>query len=121
MQRIKLGLIGCGIIAAGHHFPAISKLKSKFKVCMLANPRKEKAEYVRRLHQADKVTSNYKEILSNVNRPKKTACRCGEILKGLIEPTDCSLYNKSCTPESPKGACMVSAEGSCAIYYHLGK
>jgi len=45
------------------------------------------------------------------------ACRCGEVLQGLIEPKDCPLYGKVCTPESPVGPCMVSSEGSCSAYY----
>ncbi|MBD3202786.1 hydrogenase formation protein HypD [Candidatus Woesearchaeota archaeon] len=63
----------------------------------------------------------YDKIISSVPEPKKTACRCGDVLKGLIEPGDCPLYRKVCTPENPKGACMVSKEGSCAIYYEYGK
>ncbi len=44
-------------------------------------------------------------------------CRCGELLRGLIEPADCPLYGKACTPEEPVGPCMVSSEGPCAAYY----
>ena len=44
-------------------------------------------------------------------------CRCGEILKGLIEPPDCPLFGEACTPATPVGACMVSSEGTCAAYY----
>lgn len=44
-------------------------------------------------------------------------CRCGEVLRGMILPTDCPLFGKNCTPGSPVGACMVSSEGSCAAYY----
>lgn len=43
-------------------------------------------------------------------------CSCGEIIAGLKRPSDCPLYGKVCTPESPKGACMVSSEGSCFNY-----
>jgi len=44
-------------------------------------------------------------------------CRCGEVLQGLIEPPECPLYGKVCTPEKPVGPCMVSSEGSCSAYY----
>ncbi len=44
-------------------------------------------------------------------------CRCGDILKGTIRPTDCPLFDNGCTPEHPVGACMVSGEGTCAAYY----
>jgi len=48
-------------------------------------------------------------------------CICGEILKGKNKPKDCKLFAKVCTPDDPKGPCMVSSEGSCSIYYKYGK
>ena len=45
------------------------------------------------------------------------ACSCGDVLKGIKIPADCTLFGRACTPEKPIGACMVSAEGSCAAYY----
>ena len=47
-------------------------------------------------------------------------CVCGDILAGLKTPTDCELYGKECVPESPVGACMVSAEGACRIWHTYG-
>jgi hydrogenase expression/formation protein HypD len=44
-------------------------------------------------------------------------CRCGDILRGLITPPECSMFGKACTPDSPAGACMVSSEGTCQAYY----
>ena len=44
-------------------------------------------------------------------------CRCGDVLKGLITPSECALFAKACTPQHPVGACMVSSEGACAAYY----
>ena len=44
-------------------------------------------------------------------------CRCGEVLRGVIDPTDCALFRRVCSPRNPVGPCMVSAEGSCAAYY----
>lgn len=46
-----------------------------------------------------------------------TDCICGDILKGIATPYDCSLFAKKCTPLNPVGPCMVSSEGSCATYY----
>lgn len=43
-------------------------------------------------------------------------CSCGEIIAGKKKPSECPLYGKICTPENPKGACMVSNEGSCYNY-----
>jgi hydrogenase expression/formation protein HypD len=47
-------------------------------------------------------------------------CLCGEVLRGVKTPLDCSLFRKVCTPESPVGPCMVSSEGSCSAYYLYG-
>jgi hydrogenase expression/formation protein HypD len=49
------------------------------------------------------------------------ACECGSILRGVLEPTDCKLFGKACTPETPMGSCMVSSEGACAAYYQYGR
>ena len=47
-------------------------------------------------------------------------CMCGQILQGAKIPLDCKLFGRICTPENPKGACMVSSEGTCAAYYKYG-
>lgn len=44
-------------------------------------------------------------------------CRCGEVLKGTIDPPECPLFDNTCTPETPVGACMVSSEGTCAAWH----
>ena len=44
-------------------------------------------------------------------------CRCGEVLKGSIDPPECPLFATACTPASAIGACMVSSEGTCAAWY----
>lgn len=49
--------------------------------------------------------------------PKASACRCGEVITGRLEPGCCSLFGRRCTPEDPVGPCMVSSEGSCAAAY----
>ena len=46
-----------------------------------------------------------------------TGCRCGEVLRGIIEPEQCGLFRRKCRPEHPVGPCMVSSEGVCAAHY----
>ena len=48
----------------------------------------------------------------------QNACIAGQILKGLKKPMECTEFGKSCTPENPIGAPMVSSEGACAAYYN---
>jgi len=43
-------------------------------------------------------------------------CLCHLVMIGKIKPPECDLFMKNCRPESPKGACMVSMEGTCRIW-----
>jgi hydrogenase expression/formation protein HypD len=43
-------------------------------------------------------------------------CLCHLVMVGKINPFECPSYMTSCVPESPKGACMVSNEGTCRIW-----
>lgn len=52
-----------------------------------------------------------------LGEPRKTKCRCGEIIRGIITPEQCVLFNKGCTPSHPIGPCMVSTEGTCSAHY----
>ncbi|MEM4384577.1 MAG: hydrogenase formation protein HypD, partial [Candidatus Caldarchaeum sp.] len=47
-------------------------------------------------------------------------CICGQVILGAAKPTDCPLFMKRCTPGTPYGPCMVSAEGACSIWARLG-
>ncbi|OPZ90372.1 MAG: Hydrogenase expression/formation protein HypD [Firmicutes bacterium ADurb.Bin419] len=53
------------------------------------------------------------EVISD----KSSGCRCGEVITGRIEPHECPLFGKICTPSKPVGPCMVSQEGTCGIHY----
>jgi len=48
-------------------------------------------------------------------------CISGQILRGLKKPGDCPAFGRQCTPQTPLGATMVSAEGACAAYYQYGR
>ncbi|MBQ9633969.1 MAG: hydrogenase formation protein HypD [Schwartzia sp.] len=52
--------------------------------------------------------------------PKKSGCRCGEVLRGKITPKECKLFGTACVPEHAAGPCMVSAEGVCAAWHKYG-
>ncbi len=61
-----------------------------------------------------------KKIKSDI-KIKPSACQCGLVLQGLIEPKQCPLFGRTCTPDRPQGACMVSVEGSCNVEYRYKK
>ncbi|MEO0473268.1 MAG: hydrogenase formation protein HypD [Bacteroidota bacterium] len=50
---------------------------------------------------------------------ESTECMAGQVLKGIIKPHECPAFGKSCQPQNPLGAPMVSSEGACAAYYHF--
>jgi hydrogenase expression/formation protein HypD len=59
--------------------------------------------------------------VEHVQANESSECISGLILQGLKKPNECPAFGKSCTPEAPLGATMVSSEGACAAYYNYGK
>lgn len=59
--------------------------------------------------------------VGEIETSESSACISGLILRGLKKPGDCPAFGKDCTPQSPLGATMVSAEGACAAYYQYGR
>jgi hydrogenase expression/formation protein HypD len=79
---------------------------------------------IRKKYQAQDAEVVHRKLITKIKKEIKTkpsACKCGLVLQGLIEPKGCPLFRKVCTPESPQGACMVSVEGSCNVEYRYGK
>ena len=56
-------------------------------------------------------------FVASIKIQEPNLCRSGEILTGLLKPDACAEFAKTCTPEHPLGATMVSSEGACAAYY----
>lgn len=48
-------------------------------------------------------------------------CIAGAILRGERKPPECPAFGTTCTPASPLGVTMVSAEGACAAYHRNGR
>jgi hydrogenase expression/formation protein HypD len=47
-------------------------------------------------------------------------CECASVVMGKINPNECKIYGRACTPKSPVGPCMVSDEGACRIWWAAG-
>ena len=60
-------------------------------------------------------------IESGVAYEMPRGCRCGEVVRGAIYPSECPLFNSECTPTNPVGPCAVSREGACFIAMRYGK
>ncbi len=62
----------------------------------------------------------YRDILPIKEIEDHKLCICGDILRGIAKPTECTIFGTACKPTSPVGSCMVSSEGACAAYYKYG-
>lgn len=63
--------------------------------------------------------TRFAAILARVPPPPPSACRCGEVLRGVMRPKECPLFDQACSPSHPLGPCMVSSEGACAAVYRF--
>ncbi len=69
-----------------------------------------------RAHDAEKLFE-----VEDIETQESAVCISGQILKGRKKPYDCPEFGKSCTPQMPLGATMVSSEGACAAYFAYGR
>jgi hydrogenase expression/formation protein HypD len=65
-----------------------------------------------RAHDADHVFD-----VGAITTREPDACISGLVLRGVKKPSQCDAFGRACTPASPLGATMVSAEGACAAYF----
>jgi hydrogenase expression/formation protein HypD len=75
-----------------------------------------KIRYEYRAHDADRLFA-----VEDIETAEPAACISGQVLRGLKKPSDCPAFGSTCTPRTPMGATMVSAEGACAAYYQYGR
>jgi hydrogenase expression/formation protein HypD len=61
--------------------------------------------------------ARFPQVWKNLAPARPSACRCGEILRGVLRPLECPLFADRCTPAQPLGPCMVSNEGACAAAF----
>ncbi len=59
--------------------------------------------------------------LQSIETKESPLCISGQVLLGVKRPNECPAFGMECTPQTPLGATMVSAEGACAAYYHYGR
>ncbi|HIP53996.1 MAG TPA: hydrogenase formation protein HypD [Sulfurimonas autotrophica] len=62
----------------------------------------------------------YKDLFLVAEVEDHKLCICGDILRGMAKPKDCTIFGTVCKPTTPIGSCMVSSEGACAAYYKYG-
>ncbi|MHC1727351.1 MAG: hydrogenase formation protein HypD [Syntrophobacteraceae bacterium] len=65
----------------------------------------------------NKYDATHRFAMPEIQVKEHPGCKCGEVLRGVLTPPECGLFRKVCTPQDPKGPCMVSGEGTCGAYY----
>jgi hydrogenase expression/formation protein HypD len=63
----------------------------------------------------------YKYQIDDIETEEPQVCISGQVLRGQKKPDECQAFGSICTPRSPLGATMVSAEGACAAYFQYGR
>lgn len=61
----------------------------------------------------------FPEVWERLTPPPSSPCRCGEVLRGVLAPSQCPQFDQGCSPAQPLGPCMVSSEGACAAVYRF--
>jgi predicted dehydrogenase len=67
MSVVNLGLIGAGIAARDLHWPALARLKDKFRVVAVSAKRKENAQALADMAGGADVTTRYEDILERAD------------------------------------------------------
>jgi hydrogenase expression/formation protein HypD len=75
-----------------------------------------KLRYEYRDHDAERLFE-----VGDIETHESGECISGQILRGLKKPHQCPAFGTTCTPDTPLGATMVSAEGACAAYFLYGR
>ena len=91
---------------------------SKITVALLDIGTGASSSPIKQTLEQDQISSG---IFKGIVPADEKNCRCGDLLRGLAEPSDCQLFGTACTPSYPIGPCMVSIEGSCNIEYKYGR
>jgi hydrogenase expression/formation protein HypD len=59
--------------------------------------------------------------LTGIHTEESPLCHAGDVLRGVLKPSECPAFGKECSPRHPLGATMVSSEGACAAYFNYGR
>ncbi len=64
MEKVKLGIIGCGIAAQSLHWPALQKLKDEFEITIICNHTEKKAQDFSKLLGGVPYVLSYNKIIN---------------------------------------------------------
>ena len=65
MQRVKIGVVGCGAIAQVHHMPNLAELQEQFQVTVVCDISPGTAEHVANRFHVARFVTDYRELLDS--------------------------------------------------------
>ena len=65
MNAVRLGIIGCGIVARDVHWPVLEQLKEKFAIVHVSSRSEHKAQDFAKLTGAKRYSTDYQELLQD--------------------------------------------------------
>ena len=65
MERIKIGVLGCGAIAQIQHMPNLAELQEEFEVTVVCDISAATAEYVAKKFRVPRFVTDYRELLDS--------------------------------------------------------
>ena len=63
MERVKIGVIGCGAIAQVHHLPNLSDLRDEFEVTVVCDISPSAAQYAAERFHVPQAVTDYRQVL----------------------------------------------------------
>ena len=64
MEKVKIGVIGCGAIAQVQHLPNLMALQDLFEVSVVCDLSQKTADYVAERFRVPKAVTNYWDLLN---------------------------------------------------------
>lgn len=105
---------------------AVSEEGNQKAIALIHQYFEEADDYWRGIGKIEKsalrLKSEYKQFdagssFEQVEEILPKGCSCTNVILGRINPVECPLFRKVCTPFHAVGPCMVSTEGACGIWY----
>jgi predicted dehydrogenase len=119
-KKIRLGIIGCGIIAEEAHLPALERLKDRYTVTALCNRTRPKAEALaRHLGLGDKdIWQDYKRMLEEA--PVEAVLICLPIELNFPVSLEAAKHGKHVLCEKPCGQSKEEARAAVDLSTEYG-
>lgn len=117
MERVKVGVIGCGAIAQVHHMPSLFELQEMFDVPVVCDISAKTAECVANRYGVPKFVTDYRELLAS-NIDAVLHCAGGSNMEHAVATFEAG---KHLFIEKPMCSSLQEADAMIAAQKRAGK